>query len=267
MKSGRFAVCNSMIVLGGEKFVFRGNDSSFFEKFTSNIKDCFVSEITVFSQNPSEFFEIDILPSSKHTLRDTVFGDVVCANDDWSKIDYFPVKKADSAKSVLLAAIYSKLCFYNVLLCHASLIDFNGHGILFVGPSGIGKTTQAEIWRKFNNAEIINGDKAFLKVENNNLVGYGLPWKGSSEYCLNKSVKIDAVIVLKQAKRNFIRKLSETEKLSLFVPHLFLPHWDENCMEAALKTLDKTVNLAQVFLLECLPDKEAVSLVEKLVMV
>lgn len=32
----------------------------------------------------------------------------------------------------------------HMIQLHSSLVDFQGHGILFLGPSGIGKTTQAE---------------------------------------------------------------------------------------------------------------------------
>ena len=41
---------------------------------------------------------------------------------------------------------------------HSSLIRSHGEGLMFIGPSGIGKTTQAELWHAYRNADIINGD-------------------------------------------------------------------------------------------------------------
>ena len=42
------------------------------------------------------------------------------------------------------------------------------------------------------------------------------------------------------------------------MPHIFLPHWDENAVCRALDTLDELVNSVPVYLLECRADEEAV---------
>ncbi len=249
--------------LAGYGFRMESEDE-FLKDFIVSQNENVLSHIKIHKHSSvSGFFGIEALPAkSEIILRDSRYGDIAYSDKNFNKFDICFSAHSNPQKAVLLAAVYSRLCFENVLLCHASLIDYKGHGILFVGPSGIGKTTQAELWQSFRGADIINGDKAFLKTENGELSGFGLPWKGSSDYCLNRSVKIDAVVVLRQSKSNRIRKLTEAEKLSCFVPHIFLPHWNESCMNSALKTLDKTVSSSQVYLLECLPDEEAVSLTE-----
>ncbi len=239
-----------------------GLEKFYYEKTFKNYTDIhfkFSKKNTSFG---IKFFDV----SYGKILIDSVYNDFAGSNDNWNNIDIYYSEKPNSDNAVLLAAIYSRLSFENVLLCHASLIDYQGHGILFVGPSGIGKTTQAELWNKYRNADIINGDKAFIKVEENEVRGYGLPWKGSSTYCLNADVKLDGVVVLRQAKENKIKELSFEEKLQLFVPHIFLPVWDENCMSSAMNTLDMLIPQIPVYLLECRPDEEAVELTEKTVL-
>lgn len=212
-------------------------------------------------------FCVEKMPKLKHiVLRDSEYGDMIYCDERFENVNYYPTANPNPNKSMLLVAIYSRLCFENVLLCHSSVIDYNGHGILFVGPSGIGKTTQAELWKKYRNATIINGDKAFLKMKNDELIGYGLPWKGSCGYCLNSNVKIDAVVALRQDNNNHIKKLFAEDVFKYFVPHIFLPHWDENCMKSALETLDNIVNSVPVYLLKCRPDEEAVMLTEATVL-
>ncbi len=239
--------------------------NDFFKLFISDVPAS--SMIEEFSNSELNNFEIEKFPlTSQFILRDPVFGDIAYLDSSYNNIKICYTQNSNPEKAILLAAIYSRLSFENVLLCHASLIDYRGHGILFVGPSGIGKTTQAELWNKYRNADIINGDKAFIKVEENEVRGYGLPWKGSSPYCLNADVKLDGIVVLRQAKENKIKELSFEEKLQLFVPHIFLPVWDESCMSAAMNTLDMLVPQIPVYLLECRPDEAAVELTEKTVL-
>ncbi|WP_370839368.1 hypothetical protein [Intestinibacter bartlettii] len=43
--------------------------------------------------------------------------------------------------------------------CTAHSLIGKDKGILFSAPSGTGKSTQADLWEKYENAEIINGDR------------------------------------------------------------------------------------------------------------
>lgn len=191
-------------------------------------------------------------------------GEFACADKEWTEVtSYYPTSSGMYA--LPLAAICSRFSFYNAFLIHASCVSINGEGIVFVGNSGIGKTTQAELWQKYLGAEIINGDKAFIREINGAFYGCGLPWKGSSEYCLNKKTKLKGIVVLRQAKENKITRLDEVKATEYFVPHAFLPYWDEMCLDSTLTTLGRLLDKVPVILLECRPDEEAVRLVHNMV--
>ncbi len=199
-----------------------------------------------------------VTESSERFLR-LENGEFACANADWSEVtSYYPTRNSEFA--LPLAAICSKFSFYNAILLHASCVDCTGKGILFAGFSGVGKTTQAELWKKFTNAEIINGDKAILREIEEEIYACGLPWKGSSEYCLKKKTKLEGIVILRQAKENKIKRLSMSEATELFMPHIFLPHWDEKCLDKAIDTFEKIISTVPVFLLECRADSDAVRL-------
>ncbi len=186
-------------------------------------------------------------------------GEFACADSEWSQVtSYYPTKNSEFA--LPLAAICSKLSFYNVILLHASCIDCDGQGLLFTGFSGVGKTTQAQLWKKNKNADIINGDKAFLREIDEDVFVCGLPWKGSSDYCLNRMTKLKGIVILRQAKENKIRRLSMLEATEMFMPHIFLPHWDSECLDKAIDTFEKIISTVSVYLLECRADSEAVKL-------
>lgn len=186
-------------------------------------------------------------------------GEILCANSDWSKVtSYFYTPSGGYA--LPLAAICSRFSYYSAFLMHASCVNFNGNGVIFAGNSGVGKTTQAELWQKYLGAEIINGDKAIVREIDGCFYGYGLPWKGSSDYCLNQKTKLKGIVVLCQSNENKITKLNSVEATEKFMPHVFMPYWDGKCLDNALITFNGVVENVPVFLLECRPDEDAVRL-------
>lgn len=212
-----------------------------------------------FAEKLSECYGVQYadMPCS-HVLR-LSGGELLCADESWSKVTSF-FSPAGGEYALALAAVCSRFSYFGTLLFHASCVDYNGKGILFTGASGIGKTTQAELWQRFKGAEIINGDKAFVRCTDEGIFAYGLPWKGSSEYCLNRKTQLKGIVVLSQSDENRITKLTSAEIMQLCMPNAFLPHWDKNCLNHALDSFEKLMNNIPVWLLSCRPDEDAVKL-------
>ena len=161
---------------------------------------------------------------------------------------------------LFMTAFYSYISLHDALLMHASAVSYENKSIVFTAPSGTGKTTQAELWAKHKGATILNGDKVFLKRENDGIHAWGSPWKGSSPYAENASAPLRAIVALEQAEENSIRKLEGFEVLEYVVPHVFFPSWDERCEQAVLTFLDQVLGETEVYLLKCRPDEGAVEL-------
>lgn len=199
-----------------------------------------------------------------HFLHRSIYPpEYLFANEDWSEAVLSCTSYADENYALPLAALCSRLAYFDGLLLHGSLVELEGEGVIFTGYSGIGKTTQAQLWQKHLNADIINGDKLILRIRENRIYGYGIPWKGSSPYCKNRKVPVKGIVVLRQAKENSIRKLDALSCLEQFMPHIFLPHWDQKCMAMALDTFDQILSNIPVWLLECRPDEDAVFLTKE----
>ncbi|MBE6771506.1 MAG: hypothetical protein E7547_05100 [Ruminococcaceae bacterium] len=202
-----------------------------------------------------------------HILRSASDGSsMLFSNDDWSESFVCSGNNGEYSEELMITSVYSALCKFRTLFLHASVIDLNGQGIVFVGPSGIGKTTQAELWKKVEGADILNGDKVFIRNFDKGVFAYGSPWKGSSSYFANKKTLLKGVVVLKQGKINRIRRVDLVEAIETFMPHVFLPHWDEECMKNALATLDDIINVVPIWMLECQPDGEAVKITKESVL-
>ena len=187
---------------------------------------------------------------------------LLLVNVDWSRGSVLKKGEEDISYLVLRVFYYHAIKQHMVLF-HSSLISHQNSGIMFLGPSGIGKTTQAELWNQYRDALIINGDIVFVQETEKNFLGWGTPWHGSSSYCENTSVPLRAMVVLKQAKENSIRELTGFEKVSEVSNHVFYPRWLENGMELCLETLDHLLTSIPVYELSCRPDEDAVRLTEE----
>lgn len=161
---------------------------------------------------------------------------------------------------LFMVAFYSYISLHDTLLMHASAVSYKNKGIVFTASSGVGKTTQAELWAEHKGAKILNGDKVFLKRENDGIHAWGSPWRGSSPYAENDSAPLKAIVVLEQAEENSIQKLEGLDVLEHVVPHVFFPSWDTNCEQAVLTFLDQVLEETEIYLLKCRPDKTAVEL-------
>lgn len=202
----------------------------------------------------------EVYEGDKLVRRD---GDLMLVCNDWSYAKIFPLMHLDNGYSYLIQIFYSHAIKHKMIQIHSSLVKFHEKGILFLGPSGVGKTTQAELWKYYREAVIINGDMNFVQEKENQFYAWGTPWHGKSPYCINTKVVVHALIILKQDIKNSIRELGSFEKVTKVSNSVFYPEWIENGVQMCLETLDHLLSRIPVYELSCRPDEEAVKLTEE----
>lgn len=163
-----------------------------------------------------------------------------------------------SILNMLMVAFLPVVARNNGLLFHASLVEYEGRAVAFTASSGTGKSTQADLWHEHLGAEIMNGDRAFVRRFDGEWRAYGSPWAGSSPYIKNVKAPLAGIVVLKQAPENRIRRLNAAEVMAYLYNNVRYPFWDEGATAASLETLDALIREIPIFLLECRPDEEAV---------
>lgn len=146
---------------------------------------------------------------------------------------------------------------------HCSYIDRNGKAILFTAPSETGKSTQADLWNKFRNAEIINGDRAAIRLVEGVLMAEGIPFAGSSQYCDNKSLPLEAIVYLGQAPVTTIRRMRGYEAFSRIWEGVSVNTWDKTDMELVSHVVQRIAQQVPVFHMPCTPDETAVNVLEQ----
>ena len=181
------------------------------------------------------------------------------ASAAWDRLMIGGCRNAEEGMTELfLTGFYSFASLRGNILMHASAVIWRDEAVVFTAASGTGKTTQAELWKKYKDAAILNGDKVFLECTEKGCSAWGIPWKGSSDYALNRKAELKAVVVLEQAETNTIRRLEGVEALSRVSPHLFWPSWDGKCTGAVMDSCGRLMEQVPVYLLSCRPDQEAV---------
>lgn len=150
-----------------------------------------------------------------------------------------------------------RVCF------HAACIRTNQGGILFSGPSGIGKSTQARLWCQHRGAELINGDRPILQRTSGGFLAWGSPYAGSSRCFVNDSVPVRAVVFLAQEPENRIRRLKTADAFRRIYGQLTMYSWDPFFVERACDLAQALAEQVPCWELGCVPDETAVALLEE----
>lgn len=169
----------------------------------------------------------------------------------------------DMVRFFSCAGIHSKLLQREAVVFHSSYIDWNGHGILFCGPSGIGKSTQADLWEKYTGAAIINGDRTLLKCRDGIWHSYGYPCCGSSGICINRTLPLLVIVVLEQGDENRIENMTVGQKMKTLISGSERYLWSEVELERVYQISEKIVSNVPIMKFICRPDENAVNVLKK----
>ena len=136
-------------------------------------------------------------------------------------------------------------------------------GILFSGVSGSGKTTQAELWMKWEKARQINGDRPILYKSDKGWLGCGSPYAGSSECYINECIPIKTIILLEQGTQTSLQRVSITEAVKRIYANSTVYTWNKEYVEKLLNLIMILVQEIPVYRLINRADHDSVEIVKK----
>ena len=166
-----------------------------------------------------------------------------------------PIESCESL--CIYRAIAEQLPQFDRFVFHGAAIEYDGSAYLFTAPSGTGKTTHINLWRKYlgDKVDIINGDKPIIKV-NETATVYGTPWAGKEGYQRNAQAPIGAICILKQGTTNNITRLEKSAAINHLMRQVYLPH-NPSSLSKTLEVLGSLIESTPVYMLECDISKEA----------
>lgn len=161
---------------------------------------------------------------------------------------------------LLRIATECHLAYNNGISVHSSCINFNEKAVLFTGPAGTGKSTQAKIWKDHMGAGIISGDRPFLNLFPGQVRAYGVPWDGKEQIFSQENYPVLAVVEVRKANSNSVRRLSAAQAFRLLIKQCFIPMWDDPAKFAVMKTIRLIAQKIPFYRLFCLPEASAAEL-------
>lgn len=149
------------------------------------------------------------------------------------------------------------------LILHGACVDTPLGGILFSGRSGIGKSTQAELWCRYAGGQQINGDRPILHKEDMSWYAWGSPYAGSSRCHVNARCPLAAIVTLQQAESCSLRRLGAAEAFRRLFAGLTVGSWAPEYVAAAGDLAAELASDVPVYELACTPDQKAVEILRQ----
>ena len=158
-----------------------------------------------------------------------------------------------------LIDLVTALLSFDALILHGAVIRHGEKCIVFSGDSGAGKSTQAELWNKYKGSEILNGDRLIIRRIDGVWYAFGIPMRGSSDYCCLFRLPVECIVFPEKAEYNrigqFDRKMERFIRLNSQI----------NCGSRKKEETDKLLSLTEdiinnieIVRLFCTPDDGAV---------
>lgn len=148
------------------------------------------------------------------------------------------------------------------VILHASFIEYNGQAILFSAPSETGKSTQAQLWADLRGADIINGDRAVIRLIDGKPHACGIPFAGSSKHCKNATLPLAAIVYLGQAKETTIGTFDFKTAFRKVWEGCTVNTWNPDDLNKAIDIVQNITLQVPVYHLQCTPDESAVIALE-----
>lgn len=202
--------------------------------------------------------------SQRHTLQDYVFGFTYAVTEGGFTELTVSSRYAENLRTQLLLEgvdLFDILAERGMLVLHSSyVLRAEGDAILFSGASGIGKSTQAELWREYAAARVINGDRSLVDVDRG--MAHGIFYSGTSGICENHSAPIRAIVLPEQRAENRVFVPAHREAFMRLLNQCSYYPWDADSASEMTELVARLVGRVPIYRLDCRKDEGAVRALE-----
>ena len=151
------------------------------------------------------------------------------------------------------------------LILHCAVLQVGAEVLLFSGPSGIGKSTHADLWcTQAANTQIINGDRALLQWTEGRFMAHGWCVSGSSGICINRNLPVRGIVFLRQEPENGGVRLRGLGAVKRLVSQITVNNWNPQAVEHVWELAERLAKNIPVYDYGCNMEPEAVTVLQTL---
>lgn len=168
-----------------------------------------------------------------------------------------------TALSSMLRVLYSQaVLLRGGVSIHAACVHTDGRAYLFLGKSGTGKSTHAQLWIKhIEDTRLLNDDNPTLRLlPEGTVMAYGTPWSGKTPCYRQAQFPVGGIVRLRQASENRYRAVEGPEAFMTLLPSCSALKQDEVQQDSLFATLARVAEIVRVGQMDCLPNEEAARL-------
>ncbi|NCC50541.1 MAG: hypothetical protein EOM20_04920 [Spartobacteria bacterium] len=217
------------------------------------------------------YLEDDRVGIEIHRVTDGAWAPVVNVNGDFSEGTICPRygRWATPAPHAInypydQALLLNRLLHFDAGIVHACGIVINGSGYIFSGPSDIGKTTLARLWRA-SGATLLNDDRVILRLVDDRPWLAATPWHGEEPEVQAMMVPLKGVYFLEQAPENRMLPITSVAAVSRLTANSVAPFYLPAAMERLLTLWSHVVEQVDTGILRFTPDARAVEVCREVV--
>jgi len=119
------------------------------------------------------------------------------------------------------------------------LVDDDGSGYLFLGHSGAGKSTTANLWKQQRGVRLLSDDRIILRWQDGKILMYGTPWHGDAGVASPDCAPLSAIFLLEQASEDELLPLPQGKAAAELFARAFVPHYVKSAIQYSLEFADQ----------------------------
>lgn len=201
-------------------------------------------------------YAVDLLPHPSSSFRTMHISEDFTTGRLQLPGDRYAAFTVDS----MLRILYSQaVVLHHGFMLHSAAVVRDGKAVLFMGKSGTGKSTHAQLWlREFAGTSLLNDDNPVVRVSADGTVTvYGSPWSGKTPCYRNAGAPVEAMIRLEQAPVNRYTELSNIDAFVAVLPGVSVITHSRKLYGEACSSVVEALKCVKVGKLECTPEPAA----------
>jgi hypothetical protein len=143
------------------------------------------------------------------------------------------------------------------------LVDSDGSGYVFLGHSGVGKSTTARLWMPEAEVQLLSDDRVILRKQDGEFWMYGTPWHGDAGIASPERARVTSIFVLEQAPGNKIVRLKSSQAVGELFARSFAPHYLADGLQFTLEFLEEVARQIPCSTFQFLPNSSAVEAIRR----